>query len=58
MDKIKRCPECRLLVEAATMRPLARTHFGRGIRFACPACFVRVMGFRKAVAARVAKTHH
>ena len=51
-SKIKRCPECRRLVEAETMRPLSRTRLGGGVRFACPACFTRVMGLRKAVAAR------
>ena len=49
---LKRCMECLRQVGAATMRPLARTQYGRGIRFACPACFARVMAFRKAVAAR------
>jgi len=38
-SKIKRCPECRRLVEAATMRPLSRTRLGGGVRFACPDCF-------------------
>ncbi len=47
-SKIKRCPECRRLVEAATMRPLSRTRFGGGVRFACPDCFKRVMMLRKA----------
>ncbi|HET9403302.1 MAG TPA: hypothetical protein VFO57_01830 [Burkholderiales bacterium] len=50
--KIKRCPECRRLVEAETMRPLSRTRFGGGVRFACPDCFKRVMAMRKAVAGR------
>ena len=58
VTKVKRCPECRLLVEASTMRPLARTNYGRGIRFACPGCFVRVMALRKEVAVRLAKTRH
>lgn len=49
---IKRCPECRLLVPAATMRPLSRTRSGGGVRFACPACFKRVMDMRRAVAGR------
>ena len=47
-SKIKRCPECRRLVEAATMRPLSRTKQGGGVRFACPDCFQRVMALRKA----------
>jgi hypothetical protein len=47
-SKIKRCPECRRLVEASTMRPLSRTRFGGGVRYACPDCFKRVMGLRKA----------
>jgi predicted RNA-binding Zn-ribbon protein involved in translation (DUF1610 family) len=51
-SKIKRCPECRRLVEAATMRPLSRTRLGGGVRFACPDCFKRVMDMRKAVAGR------
>lgn len=51
-SKIKRCPECRRLVEASTMRPLSRTRRGGGVRFACPDCFKRVMAMRKAVAAR------
>ena len=57
-DKIKRCPECRRLVEASSMRPLSRTQHGRGVRFACPACYARVMELRKAVAARRDKTPH
>ena len=51
-SELKRCPECGRTVPAAGMRPLARTRYGGGIRFACPACFARVMEFRKAVAAR------
>jgi hypothetical protein len=51
-SKIKRCPECRRLVEASTMRPLSRTRLGGGVRFACPDCFKRVMDMRKAVAGR------
>ena len=47
---IKRCPECRRLVQASTMRPLSRTRFGGGVRYACPGCFKRVMDLRKAVA--------
>jgi hypothetical protein len=52
-SKIKRCPECRRLVEASTMRPLSRTKLGGGVRMACPACYTRVMDLRKAVAARL-----
>jgi hypothetical protein len=55
-SKIKRCPECRRLVEASTMRPLSRTRLGGGVRYACPDCFQRVMGLRKAVRERVSKT--
>lgn len=51
-SKIKQCPECRRLVQASTMRPLSRTRFGGGVRFACPDCFKRVMAMRKAVAGR------
>ena len=51
-SKIKRCPECRRLVPASTMRPLSRTRFGGGVRFACPDCYKRVMDMRKAVAGR------
>jgi hypothetical protein len=50
-SKIKQCPECRRLVEASTMRPLSRSRFGGGLRFACPDCFKRVTDMRKAVAA-------
>jgi endogenous inhibitor of DNA gyrase (YacG/DUF329 family) len=51
-SKIKQCPECRRLVEAATMRPLSRTPRGGRVRVACPDCYKRVMELRKAVAAR------
>jgi hypothetical protein len=51
-SKIKQCPECRRLVPAHTMRPLSRTRFGGGVRYACPDCFKRVMDLRKAVAGR------
>jgi hypothetical protein len=51
-SKIKGCQECRRLVQASTMRPLSRTRWGGGVRFACPACFKRVMDMRKAVAER------
>jgi hypothetical protein len=39
-------------VPAPSMRPLSRTRFGGGVRFACPDCFKRVMDMRKAVAER------
>jgi hypothetical protein len=51
-SRIKRCPECGRLVQAASMRPLSRTQWGGGVRFACPDCFKRVMELRKAVAGR------
>jgi DNA-directed RNA polymerase subunit RPC12/RpoP len=47
-SKTKRCPECKRLVDAATMRPLSRSPTG-GLRFACPDCFTRVMALRKSV---------
>jgi hypothetical protein len=50
-SKIKQCQECRRLVQASTMRPLSRTRWGGGVRFACVDCFKRVMELRKAVAA-------
>jgi hypothetical protein len=53
-SKIKQCPECRRLVQALTLRPLSRTRFGGGVRFACVDCFKRVMDLRKAVAVAVA----
>ena len=34
------------------MRPLSRTKYGGGVRFACPECFARVMEMRRAVAGR------
>jgi hypothetical protein len=46
--KIKRCPECKRMVDATTMRPLSRTPTG-GVRFACPDCFARVMALRKVI---------
>ena len=48
-SKIKVCPECRRLVEAATMRPLSRNQAGSGIRFVCPDCYKRVLALRKIV---------
>jgi hypothetical protein len=51
-SQTKQCPECRRLVEAATMRPLSRSRFGGGLRYACPDCYKRVMLLRKAAAAR------
>jgi len=53
-SKIKQCPECRRLVQALTLRPLSRTRWGGGVRFACVDCFKRVMDLRKAVAVAVA----
>ena len=47
-SKIKRCPECKRLVDASTMRPLSRTPHGGSVRYACPECFSRVMALRKA----------
>jgi hypothetical protein len=47
-SKIKRCPECKRLVDVATMRPLSRTPNG-SVRFACTGCFTRVMALRKNV---------
>ena len=46
-SKIKVCPECRRLVESATMRPLSRNQLGSGIRYVCPDCFKRVLALRK-----------
>ncbi len=53
--KNKICPECRRLVDASTMRPLARTPRGGRVRYACPDCYKRVMALRKAV--RQARAH-
>ena len=47
-SKIKRCPECKSLVEALTMRPLSRTPTG-AVRYVCTACFTRIMALRKKV---------
>lgn len=46
---IKRCPECKRLVDASTMRPLGRPPKQVGVRYVCPDCFTRVMALRKAV---------
>jgi len=43
----KRCPECKRLVDPATMRPLSRSSHGGGLRYACPDCFARVKALRK-----------
>jgi hypothetical protein len=43
----KRCAECRQSVDAMTMRPLSRTTYGSGLRYACPDCFTRVTALRK-----------
>ncbi len=48
-SKIKRCTECKRLVEASTMRPLGRTPMQGGVRYVCPDCFTRVMALRKVV---------
>ena len=45
--KQKRCAECRQVVDATTLRPLSRTVYGSGLRYACPGCFVRVKALRK-----------
>jgi hypothetical protein len=44
---MKRCPECKRPVDAATMRPLSRSSHGGGLRYACPDCFARVKALRK-----------
>ena len=36
-SKVKRCSECKRLVEAATMRPLGRTPKQGGVRYVCEA---------------------
>jgi hypothetical protein len=36
------------LVDPAGMRPLSRTSYGSGLRYACPDCFTRVRALRKA----------
>ena len=48
-SKVKRCPECKRLVDASTMRPLSRTRTGGGLRYVCPDCYDRVTVLRKAV---------
>lgn len=53
-SKARLCSECKHLVDASTMRPLARTQLTGGVRFACPDCFARVMALRKAVRDREA----
>ena len=40
-SKVKRCPECKRLVDSSTMRPLSRTPQGGAVRVACPDCFQR-----------------
>jgi len=45
--KQKRCAECRQVVDATTLRPLSRTAYGSGLRYACPGCFVRVKALRR-----------
>ena len=41
-SKIKRCPECTSMVDASTMRPVARTSPNR-VHFVCLTCFDREM---------------
>ena len=48
-SKIRLCSECKRLVDARTLRQLARTQHAGSVRFACPPCFERVMALRKAV---------
>jgi hypothetical protein len=48
-SKIRLCSECKRLVDASTLRPLARIQHAGGVRYACPKCFERVMALRKAV---------
>jgi hypothetical protein len=47
-SKIKRCPECTSMVEASTMRPVARTSPNR-VHFVCLTCFDREMHTPSAV---------
>ncbi len=49
MPILKLCSECKRLVDGATLRSLARTQRGGNVRHACPECFARVVGLRKAV---------
>lgn len=46
-SKIKHCPECRRLVDAAAMRPISRTHQGSGLRRVCVDCFEKITKLRK-----------
>jgi hypothetical protein len=48
-SKIRRCPACRRLTDASTMRPLSRTA-QRGVRFVCLDCFAEGMAARKKAA--------
>ena len=48
-SKIKRCTECKRLVEASNMRPLGRNPKQAGVRYVCPDCFTRVMALRRKV---------
>lgn len=50
-SKIKRCPSCKRLTEAATMRPLSRAA-NSGVRFVCLDCFTEGMALRKSAAAK------
>ena len=56
-SKIRLCSECKRLVDASTLRPLARTQHAGGVRYACPKCFERVMALRKAVREAQACSH-
>jgi hypothetical protein len=47
-SKTKRCPECKLWIDAAAARPLSRTRLGGGLRHVCPDCYAKAMALRKA----------
>jgi hypothetical protein len=49
-SKIKRCPVCKRLASAATMRPLSRSQQS-GVRLVCLDCFAEGMALRKSAAA-------
>ncbi len=49
-SKIKRCPACKRLADAATMRPLSRSDQS-GVRFVCLDCFTEGMAQQKSAAA-------
>ena len=48
-SKIKHCLECKRMVDALTMRPLARQASGGGVRRVCAECYCRVTALRKTV---------